>query len=415
MSKYSKHLASSSLAVMGAGFAATLPFQGSALGAVLQGGFEAGLVGGLADWFAVTALFRHPLGIPIPHTALLPKNRQRLTKGLIRMLENNWLTKESITEKLNQIHITPRLLTALEERLASDSVKKGITAAAKQAILQLKPEQIVIFAEKEIKAYISAADVSPLLKSAVHQVLEYKYEEKALDYLLLQAKEWSEKDSSRNQLGSVAMKAIGNIELDGFMQFALKSFINLVDEEKLGGILQDFMIRGINSLADPSNGNRQALLGKIRAELEKGAENETLLKALENWKEALLSRWEASKQITEILQHIQQKALSFIKDESFYDIHALPFLKQLLHKVKSDPERIAQIESGLKNEIIQFIERNHSKIGKLVQENLDKLDDQTLISMMENNVGKDLQWIRVNGAVCGFIIGLFLEGIKMFI
>ena len=58
---------------------------------------------------------------------------------------------------------------------------------------------------------------------------------------------------------------------------------------------------------------------------------------------------------------------------------------------------------------------NHSKIGKLVQENLDKLDDKTLIEMIENNVGKDLQWIRVNGAVCGFMIGLVLEGIKAII
>lgn len=55
------------------------------------------------------------------------------------------------------------------------------------------------------------------------------------------------------------------------------------------------------------------------------------------------------------------------------------------------------------------------KIGKLVQENLDKLDDKTLIEMIENNVGKDLQWIRVNGAVCGFMIGLVLEGIKAII
>ena len=64
---------------------------------------------------------------------------------------------------------------------------------------------------------------------------------------------------------------------------------------------------------------------------------------------------------------------------------------------------------------MNLIEKNHSKIGKLVQENLDKLDDKTLIEMIENNVGKDLQWIRVNGAVCGFMIGLVLEGIKAII
>src|SRR4051794_35874729 len=96
----SQHLATISLAVMGTGFLATIPIQHSFWGMILQAGFEAGLVGGLADWFAVTALFRHPLGIPIPHTALLPKNRKRIIAGIISMLENDWLTKESIRKKI---------------------------------------------------------------------------------------------------------------------------------------------------------------------------------------------------------------------------------------------------------------------------------------------------------------------------
>src|SRR3954451_8655861 len=104
--KKSKHLAMISLAIMGVGFVATMPFGDSIWGRLLQGGFEAGLVGGLADWFAVTALFRHPLGIPIPHTALLPKNRDRMMKAIVSMLENDWLTKESIQGKIQQIKIT---------------------------------------------------------------------------------------------------------------------------------------------------------------------------------------------------------------------------------------------------------------------------------------------------------------------
>ncbi|MED3037981.1 DUF445 family protein, partial [Bacillus tropicus] len=76
---------------------------------------------------------------------------------------------------------------------------------------------------------------------------------------------------------------------------------------------------------------------------------------------------------------------------------------------------VQKIEDWLQKQVVKLVENNHSKIGKLVQENLDKLDDKTLIEMIENNVGKDLQWIRVNGAVCGFMIGLVLEGIKAII
>ena len=91
--KRSHHLATISLSIMGIGFISVLPFQRSLWGTILEGGFESGLVGGLADWFAVTALFRHPLGIPIPHTALLPKNRTRITQAIKSMVEKDWLTK----------------------------------------------------------------------------------------------------------------------------------------------------------------------------------------------------------------------------------------------------------------------------------------------------------------------------------
>src|SRR6476620_9252393 len=107
-SKNSQHLATISLAIMAVGFVGTMPIQHSLWGVILQGGFEAGLVGGLADWFAVTALFRHPLGIPIPHTALLPKKRNSIIAGIISMLENDWLTKESIRKKIDTINFTEK-------------------------------------------------------------------------------------------------------------------------------------------------------------------------------------------------------------------------------------------------------------------------------------------------------------------
>ena len=86
-----------------------------------------------------------------------------------------------------------------------------------------------------------------------------------------------------------------------------------------------------------------------------------------------------------------------------------------MNKIKEDEQTVRKIEKWLQKQVVTLVEKNHSKIGKLVQENLDKLDDKTLIEMIENNVGKDLQWIRVNGAVCGFMIGLVLEGIKAII
>lgn len=114
----SRYLAGTSLAVMGAGFLITLILPQNLGVRLLQGGFEAGLVGGFADWFAVTALFRHPMGIPIPHTSLLLKNRDKIVNSLISALETELLNKESITKRLRKMKLFQGLSTGLMKLLS---------------------------------------------------------------------------------------------------------------------------------------------------------------------------------------------------------------------------------------------------------------------------------------------------------
>jgi len=415
MSLQTKYIAGISLGVMGVGFAASIPFQGTVAGEIIQGGFEAGLVGGLADWFAVTALFRHPMGIPIPHTALLPKNRKRVTKGLIHTLENEWLTKESITNKVKEMQLAQMVLQIAEREMQSDAVKKGIVTIAEKAIVTIDTEKLAVIIEKELKTYLHTINTSNILQVLVDQLVVQEYDEKTLDYILVKVKDWTAQDEARYQLGSLGMKAMENIKVDGFLQFTLKSFMNIVDEDKIGGILQKFIISNINSLQDAGNSTRQLILAKIRQEIINVKENEALLQELENWKEKWIANWDATDKIKEMLEQVQQRAITFVKNEEFTDKYVIPFLQTQMNKIKEDEQTVQKIEEWLQKQVVTLVEKNHSKIGKLVQENLDKLDDKTLIEMIENNVGKDLQWIRVNGAVCGFMIGLVLEGIKAII
>ncbi|MED1610429.1 DUF445 domain-containing protein [Bacillus paranthracis] len=415
MSLQTKYIAGISLGVMGVGFAASIPFQGTVAGEIIQGGFEAGLVGGLADWFAVTALFRHPMGIPIPHTALLPKNRKRVTKGLINTLENEWLTKESITNKVKEMQLAQMVLQIAEREMQSDAVKKGIVTIAEKAIVSIDTEKLAVIIEKELKTYLHTMNTSNILQVLVDQLVVQEYDEKTLDYILVKVKDWTAQDEARYQLGSLGMKAMENIKVDGFLQFTLKSFMNIVDEDKIGGILQKFIISNINSLQDADNSTRQLILAKIRQEIINVKENEALLQELEKWKEKWIANWNATDKIKEMLEQVQQKAVAFVNNEVFADKYVIPFLQKQMNKIKDDEVTVQKIEDWLQKQVVKLVENNHSKIGKLVQENLDKLDDKTLIEMIENNVGKDLQWIRVNGAVCGFMIGLVLEGIKAII
>ena len=103
--------------------------------------------------------------------------------------------------------------------------------------------------------------------------------------------------------------------------------MNIVDEDKIGGILQKFIISNINSLQDADNSTRQLILAKIRQEIINVKENEALLQELENWKEKWISNWNATDKIKEMLEQAQQKAVAFVNNEEFADKYVIPFLQ----------------------------------------------------------------------------------------
>ncbi|MFJ5563183.1 DUF445 domain-containing protein [Lysinibacillus xylanilyticus] len=408
----SNYLAKISLGVMSAGFLITIPFQETFMGRLLQGGFEAGLVGGLADWFAVTALFRHPMGIPIPHTALLPKNRDRMITALISMLEKDWLTKESIKEKIKRINFTDKLIQIAEIELSSVTLKRRISLILNEIISFVNIEKIAPFIEKELKKYLHTLKVEKILESIITQALNRKLDEKALNYILTEIEKWMSKEETKRKIGIMAKQLLDNIEADGFLKVAISSFRNLITEEKLGNMLQPYMLKSIILLQREDNLYRHLILSRIREELEGMQDKEELMVEINNSKKLLVNNWSPVDQITEILTQLQKKLLLLAEDEEFIDRYVISFIQNYINSIVKTPEKMESIENWIQNQILYYLDKNHSKIGVLVKENLEKLDNETLINMMENNIGKDLQWIRVNGAICGFSIGIILTILK---
>ncbi|MFJ7754242.1 DUF445 domain-containing protein [Peribacillus muralis] len=407
--KSSRKIARYSLMIMGAGYIATTPFLGSLPLDLLHGGFEAGLVGGLADWFAVTALFRHPLGIPIPHTALLPNNRKRMTNALVSMLKNDWLSKESIQDKVKNIPFTEKLIPVIVKETQSATFRKVLIKLIKQMICYIDIEKVTPFVAKKIKGSLSNMDMSKILHAVSSQLLNEEFDKKALDHVLKKAEDWLKQKQTGHRLGTVAMDVLSKVELEGMLQFAVKSIQSLLNEEKLGNIIQNLLLSVVNNLKNENEPNREALILYIRKEIQGINDNRELLQGVEKWKQQLLTKWEPEATITGTLEQIQQEALNFVEGEHFMDAYLNPIMQRILANLK---ENSTSIDQWIQKQITILIENNHTQIGNLVQENLDKLDNETLIDMMENGVGKDLQWIRVNGAVCGFIIGIILTGIQ---
>lgn len=413
MVKQTKKAAAWSLVIMGAGFAASLPFQDSIAGKMLVGSFEAGLVGGLADWFAVTALFRHPLGLKIPHTALLPKNRKKITEALVSAVENNLLNKESIAAKVADMPISQMILEMAEKELHAQSTHEAIDRLAKRIVSSIPLERIAPLVAEEIKRQAGSLEIQPLLSKAEQYITSKGYDKVALDYGLDQAEAWLAKPDSQYTLGEIGMKAINSLQVNGLMQFALNALMGYLNEERLGGILQRFLYDQVQDLKYEGHPRRQSVLSTIRKQLGQLAHSSKVTKGLEEWKASMLDGWDAEKAVLTKMEEFRDKALVYMEDGSYVQQHLIPIVESLVTEVKEDAELLERINRKIVDSITSLVERNHSKIGQLVRENIDKMDNNTLIAMMEDKLGEDLQWIRINGAVTGFIIGIVLTALQL--
>lgn len=412
MARKAKHSAAISLAVMAAGFAATFPVLGSGAGALLHGGFEAGLVGGLADWFAVTALFRKPLGLPIPHTALLPRNRDKVIRSLVNVMENEFLTKESIKSKVNAF-LTPERLLPLAERHLEDAVRAA-ASLGEYALERLPLDRLVPPLAQELGSLIRGLDTASLLRVVRDATADRGLEQKALQWLLVKAEGLAASDAVRRQLGAMAAQSLANVQAKGLMGFAVGAFAGFMSEDKLGDMLQGMLLSNLRAMRQyPDHPLRQTLALELRRAVDGLPDNEMVVRELDAAKEELPERLNLEAYLLKWGEELRRKLLEYVREGRFADEFVRPALGALLARYKNEPEALAPVQTWLQRRAAGVVDDNHSRIGQLVRENLDKLDNATLIRMIEEKVGGDLQWIRVNGAVCGFLIGLVLEGINL--
>ncbi|PGL71117.1 DUF445 domain-containing protein [Bacillus sp. AFS055030] len=390
--KNSKRLANISLIVASCGFAATVPFQSKLL-QILSGGFEAALVGGLADWFAVTAMFRHPLGIPIPHTALLPKNRAKITDGILNTLNNQWLSKESLIEKVEERDWIHQGIAAFEQMLENDESRTKIIQSIQQFGASIPDETIEKTLHNTFKPAVTSISSQKLLSNAVDTVIEKEWDALTYEFLINKIEETINIPHIKELIGK---EVIQFIERKFFM---IKAFLPMIGEEKITEFIHSGLVDLLSELKDPNSDRRNFILSFIRMEAEKNKSNENIIRQLDEWK-------------NKGYEYVVEQAIKLFRNKINDKDFILNTIQQIIHFIKNS-NWIDQVELSFKKLLINTIEKYHHKIGDLVRFNIEKLSTEEITDLLENKIGKDITWIRVNGAVCGFIIGLVLTSARL--
>jgi len=378
--------------VASTGFVATMPFQAKII-QILSGGFEAALVGGLADWFAVTAMFRHPLNIPIPHTALLPKNRGKITEGILSSLNNQWLSKESLIEKVNEQQWIEKGIDSFENMLNDEEAKEKIISSIQEFGSSIQKESIEKIIQNSLHSTLNSISSEKIWGNVIDKIFMNEWDEKTYEFLIDKIEDYVKMPHIKELIGR---EIIQFIERKFFM---IKAFLPMIGEEKIIEFIHNGLLDLLIELKNPESDRRKTILSFIRIEAEKSKTNETVIRQLDEWKNS-----GATYAIHEVTNWIQNK----LADRTYI----LNTLLRLLEFIKKSGW-VNKIDISFKKFLYQLIEKYHNKIGELVRFNIEKLSTEEITDLLENKIGKDITWIRVNGAVCGFIIGIILSSIQI--
>ena len=387
---------------------------------ILSFGFEAATIGGVADWFAVKALFKE---IPIPfvrnHTNIIVKNRAKLSSGIVDLVNNQWLSVAIIKEKISNIPIVTGFIKVLKEPenkdKAVDFVKKGIHLVA----MNIDSPEATKTLQKVLKNKINTFDVSVPLGNWLLKLIERGEHDTLWELILNTSEKTIEKEETRNLLLQLVEEKI-----KGYKKETLSKGIMVKLGEVTGAIdnqsIVDKLLLSVNNLiseakSDPNHQLRQKFDKKILGLVQniKNGHSESV-KTIDNLKEKILNIEDLESSIESILQNLKTTISNQLEDDN---APISTFLKEkinaLLISLESDEALQEKISISIKETIDPLIEKYHHEIGNLVSTSLSKLNDEELVSQIESKVGNDLQYIRLNGAIVGGIVGLVIAFIRV--
>ena len=365
---------------------------------------EAAMVGGLADWFAVTALFRHPLGIPIPHTAIIPRNKDRIGDTLALFLRDNFLTPAVVARRMRRVDVASaagRFLTVAPD--SGGRFKAGASRLVANMLESFDQERLGGMVKSALSARIGELNLAPLLGQALSAAIAEQRHLPLLDGII----RWAGKTLSANdQLvrDMVHKRAGGILRWTGL-------------DERLANAIIDGLQKMLDEMATepdhPLRAKAEEGLATLAHDLQHDKKMQTRVAnlrdeilenpAMRRWLDGL---WESARAALLRAARDPDAALAGKFGEA---------LRQLGETLQSDETLRITINRFARRTAVGVTASYGDGIVRLVSDTVRGWDAQTITDRVENAVGRDLQFIRVNGTVVGGLVGVALHAIDMWL
>ncbi|MFD4376325.1 DUF445 domain-containing protein [Streptomyces sp. NPDC058486] len=356
---------------------------------------EAGMVGALADWFAVTALFRHPLGLPIPHTAIIPTKKDQLGASLGSFVGENFLSADVVRGRLRALGVARRLGAWLADPAHADRVTEEAATALRGALTVLRDADVQAVVGEAITRRAEQAEIAPGVGKTLERMVSDGAHRRAVDLICTRAHDW--------------LVTHGDSVMDAVQGGAPGWTPRFVDR-KVGERVYKELLRFITEMRDmpthPARGAIDRFLADFAADLQ--ADTDTRAR-VERLKSDLLARPEVQDVIASAWASVRALIIAAAEDDqSQLRLRARASLISLGKRLASDPRLQEKVDGWLESATTYVVTTYRTEITSLITDTVAGWDADQTSRKIEANIGRDLQFIRINGTVVGALAGLLI-------
>jgi uncharacterized membrane-anchored protein YjiN (DUF445 family) len=372
------------------------------LNGFIRAASEAAMIGGIADWFAVTALFRHPLGIPIPHTALIPKGKEQIGRTLGRFVQQNFLAPETLSARLKEAGLARRLGMWLIDEHNSQVVARQAAAVVGSTIQAMRDDEITESFEDAVATRIRAIPAAPLLGRTLQLALEGNHHHALIDAGLVGL------DRSLDANQDVLRRRLGE-ESPWWVPESLDDVVFARVMDALHRFFRDLA-------ADPNHELRRDADERIRQMASDLQSSPELISRVEGMKEELLEHPEFRAWSAGLWERIK---LGIIEASERPDSELRDRLGQAARSagftLMEDEAMQHRVDMWITSVVEQFARQSENEIASFIESTVQRWDATETSNRLELALGRDLQFVRINGTIVGGIVGVLIHVVVLLI
>jgi uncharacterized membrane-anchored protein YjiN (DUF445 family) len=362
---------------------------------------EAAMVGAIADWFAVTALFRYPMGVPIPHTAIIPTRKDRIGKSLGSFVQNNFLSPPVLVARIRGANVAQKLAQWLADPAHADTVGKHAAVGVKGLVQVVRDDVVQEIIEQSVMSRVRATQVAPLMGSVLTVVTADNRHQELLDSAIRLFDRLF--DENRDALRDKIRR-----ETPWWMPTA-------VDDQIYNKIVRSVENTLHEVTSNPEHPLRARFNDAMGEFVERLKNSPEMITRGEELKEEVLRHPAVRGFSASIWADVKNSVLTHSEDpESEFQRRVGQAATRVGATLLENEELQDRVNSWVERSVLYVVEQYRHEVAALIETTVSAWDPEDTTRKIELQIGRDLQYIRINGTLVGGLVGLLIYTISRF-